>query len=320
MTNREKGVEQMNQARISEMLAVTEAAAIAAGKWVGRGEKKIADGAAVEAMREALNKLPISGRVVIGEGERDEAPMLYIGEEVGLGGEEIDIAVDPVEGTNMCAYAQPNSLAVLAFAPRGALLYAPDTYMEKIAVGPAAAEVIDIDATPQENCKAVAAALGKPLEELIVCFLDRERNAEKIAAVREVGARVRLIGDGDIFAAMGTALSSSTNDLYMGSGAAPEGVLAATAMRCVGGGFQGRFLFRNEEERERAVRTAELDVDAVLQRDDLVRSDEAVFIATGITDGELLMGVQGDKFTHSIIMDCKTKSIRYVTSLASDMA
>jgi fructose-1,6-bisphosphatase class II len=304
----------MDQVRINQMLAVTEAAAFAAGKWVGRGEKKTADGAAVEAMREALNKLPISGRVVIGEGERDEAPMLYIGEELGLGGEEIDIAVDPVEGTNMCAYSQPNSLAVLAFAPRGALLYAPDTYMEKIAVGPLAADVINIDVSPEENCRAVAKALDKPVEDLTVCFLDRERNAEKIAAVREAGARVRLIGDGDIFAAMATAMDDTGVDLYMGSGAAPVGVLAATAMRCMGGGFQGRFLFRNEEERARAIKTAALDVDAVLQRDDLVRSDEAVFLATGITDGELLGGVGDGDRAHSVIMDCKTKSIRFVQS------
>ena len=307
----------MDQVRINQMLGVTEAAARAAGAWVGRGEKKIADGAALEAMREELNKLPISGRVVIGEGERDEAPMLFIGEEVGTGGEKIDIAVDPVEGTNMCAYSQPNSLAVLAFAPRGALLYAPDTYMEKIAVGPAAADAINIDASPQENCQAVAKALDIDVTDLTVCFLDRDRNAEKIAAVREAGARVRLIGDGDIFAAMATALDDTGVDLYMGSGAAPEGVLAATAMRCMGGGFQGRFLFRNDDERRRAIETSELDVDAVLQRDDLVRSDEAVFLATGITDGELLGGVGDGDRAHSIIMDCKTKSIRFIQSYYS---
>ncbi|MCL2379325.1 MAG: class II fructose-bisphosphatase [Coriobacteriia bacterium] len=305
----------MNQVRINQMVAVTEAAAFAAGKWVGRGQKKTADGAAVAAMREVLNQLPISGRVVIGEGERDEAPMLFIGEEVGTGGEEIDIAVDPVEGTNMCAYSQPNSLAVMAWAPRGALLYAPDTYMEKIAAGPAAADVIDIDARPQDNCQAVAAALGMAVEDLTVCFLNRERNADKIAAVREAGARVRLIGDGDIFAVIATALDGTGTDLYMGSGAAPEGVLAATAMRCVGGGFQGRFLFRNDSERARALATAELDIDAPLQRDDLVRSDEAVFVATGITDGELLHGVGDGNRANSVIFDCATKSIRYIKSI-----
>jgi len=305
----------METKRINEMLAVTEAAAFAAGKWVGRGEKKTADGAAVAAMREELNKLHISGRVVIGEGERDEAPMLFIGEEVGLGGEGIDIAVDPVEGTNMCAYNQPNSLAVLAFAPRGTLLYAPDTYMHKIAAGPAAADAIDIDATPGDNCRAVADALNKPVEDLVVCFLDRDRNADKIAAVREAGSRVRLIGDGDIFGVIGTALEGAGIDLYMGSGAAPEGVLAATAMRCIGGGFQGRFLFRNDSERERALATAELDIDGILHRDDLVRSDEAAFVATGITDGELLSGVgRGDR-ANSVVMDCKTGTIRFIESI-----
>ncbi|MCL2680854.1 MAG: class II fructose-bisphosphatase [Coriobacteriia bacterium] len=305
----------MDSTRISQMVSVTEAAAFAAGAWVGRGEKKTADGAAVAAMRTALNQLDIAGRVVIGEGERDEAPMLFIGEEVGRGGAEIDIAVDPVEGTNMCAYAQPNSLAVMAWAPRGALLYAPDTYMEKIAAGPAAAAVIDIDASPQDNCRAVATALGIDVADLTVCFLDRERNAEKIAAVRAVGSRVRLIGDGDIFGVIATALEGTGIDLYMGSGAAPEGVLAATAMRCIGGGFQGRFLFRNDDERARALKTAELDIDAVLQRDDLVRSDQATFVATGITDGELLDGVADGSQAHSVVFDCQTRSIRFIQSI-----
>jgi fructose-1,6-bisphosphatase class II len=307
----------MDSSRIQEMLDVTIAAAFAAGAWVGRGEKKTADGAAVAAMRSALNKLPISGRVVIGEGERDEAPMLFIGEEVGTGGEAIDIAVDPVEGTNMTAYNQPNSIAVLAFAPRGALLYAPDTYMQKIATGPAARDSIDIDASPEQNCLRVAEALGKPVEELVVCFLDRERNADMIAAVRRIKARVRLIGDGDVFGVLSTAIAGSGIDLYLGSGAAPEGVLAACAMRCIGGGFQGRFLFRNDDERVRAEKTSGLDIDAVLKRDDLVRSDEAVFVATGITDGELLRGVTGARKNraHSLVMDCKTQTIRFIETI-----
>ncbi|MDR1413107.1 MAG: class II fructose-bisphosphatase [Actinomycetes bacterium] len=305
----------MEAARIQEMMDVTIAAAFAAGKWVGRGDKNTADGAAVAAMREALNQLPISGRVVIGEGERDEAPMLFIGEEVGSGGEAIDIAVDPIEGTNMTAYNQPNSIAVLAFAPRGSLLYAPDTYMHKIAAGPAARDVIDIDATPGDNCRAVAAALDKPVEDVVVCFLDRERNEEKIAAVREAGARVRLIGDGDVFGVISTAIAGAGIDLYLGSGAAPEGVLAATAMRCIDGGFQGRFLFRNDDERRRAEKTAGLDIDGVLRRDDLVRTDDAVFIATGITDGELLRGVGSGDRANSLVMDCKSKTIRFVETI-----
>jgi len=187
--------------------------------------------------------------------------------------------------------------------------------MHKIAAGPAAADAIDIDATPGDNCRAVADALNKPVEDLVVCFLDRDRNADKIAAVREAGSRVRLIGDGDIFGVIGTALEGAGIDLYMGSGAAPEGVLAATAMRCIGGGFQGRFLFRNDSERERALATAELDIDGILHRDDLVRSDEAAFVATGITDGELLSGVgRGDR-ANSVVMDCKTGTIRFIESI-----
>ncbi|MDR1775736.1 MAG: class II fructose-bisphosphatase [Actinomycetes bacterium] len=305
----------MDSRLIQDMLGVTEAAAFAAGQWVGKGEKKTADGAAVAAMREALNRLPISGRVVIGEGERDEAPMLFIGEEVGTGGTEIDIAVDPVEGTNMCAYAQPNSIAVLAIAPRGSLLYAPDTYMHKIAAGPAARDAIDIDAEPGVNVRNVADALGKPVQDMVVCFLDRERNADKIAAVRAAGARVRLIGDGDVFGVISTAIEGTGVDLYMGSGAAPEGVLAATAMRCVDGGFQGRFLFRNDSERERALKTAGLDIDGVLRRDDLVRSDEAVFVATGITSGELLGGVESGDRASSVVFDCQTRSIRFIETI-----
>ena len=305
----------MDSSRINEILTVTEQAAFAAGEWIGKGEKNKADGAAVAAMRAELGKLAISGRVVIGEGERDEAPMLFIGEEVGRGGEEIDIAVDPLEGTNMCAYSQPNSICVMAIAPRGALLYAPDTYMWKVAAGPAAKDAICIDCTPAENCQNVAKALGKPVSELTVCLLDRERNADIIAGVRAAGARVRLIGDGDVFAVLQTAVEGSGIDLYLGSGAAPEGVLAATAMRCIGGGFEGRFFFRNDSERERAIATSGVDVDAPLTLDLLVRSDEAAFIATGVTDGELLKGVRGHSRAHSILMDCKQKSVRFVESV-----
>lgn len=305
----------MDNSRINEMLAVAEAAGFAAGKWIGRGKKDLADAAAVEAMRAALNKINISGRIVIGEGERDEAPMLFIGEELGLGGEEIDIAVDPLEGTNLCAYAQPNSLAVLAFAPRGALLYAPDTYMWKIAAGPAARDAISIDATPAENVKAVAKALNKPVEEVVVCILERDRHNEMIESVRQAGARVRLITDGDVFGAVATAIEGTGIDLYMGAGGAPEGVLAAVAMKCVGGGFEGRFFFRNDSERERALETSGVDIDGVLKMSDLVRSEEAVFIATGVTDGEMLRGVKNDNRAHSVVMDCQTKTVRFVETI-----
>ena len=302
----------MNSNRVNEMLAVAEAAAFAAGEWIGKGKKDLADNAAVEAMRAEFMKVPISGRIVIGEGERDEAPMLFIGEELGAGGEEIDIAVDPLEGTNLCAYAQPNSLAVLAFAPRGALLYAPDTYMAKIAAGPKAKGAISIDASPAENVAAVAKALGKPVSEVVVCILERDRHNDLIAAVRAAGARVRLITDGDVFGAVATAIEGTGIDLYMGSGGAPEGVLAATAMRCIDGAFEGRFNFRNDSERERAEKTSGVDIDGVLTIDDLVRTDDAVFIATGVTDGEMLKGVRGTRRAHSVIMDGASKTVRFV--------
>ena len=323
----------METNRINEILSVAEAAAFAAGEWTGKGQKNLADAAAVEAMRNRLNTLAISGRIVIGEGERDEAPMLFIGEEVGTGGEQIDIAVDPLEGTNLCASAQPNALAVIAFAPRGALLYAPDTYMEKIAAGPAAHDVIDIDASPKQNIQAVAKALGKPIEEVVVCVLDREKHADLIGAIREAGARVRLITDGDVFGCVASAIEGTGIDMYMGIGGAPEGVLAATAMKSVGGGFMGRFKFRNDEERVRAEKTSGVDIDGVLTMDDLVRSDEAVFIAAGVTNGELLKGVSGHVTTdtasgnlvpvghaasarvNSVIMECQSKTVRFVETI-----
>lgn len=304
----------MDNALTNQMLAVAEAAAHAAGGWTGKGKKELADEAAVEAMRNEFNKIAFSGRIVIGEGERDEAPMLYIGEELGAGGEEIDIAVDPLEGTNLCASAQPNALAVLAFAPRGSLLYAPDTYMWKIAAGPVAKDAISIEKSPAQNAVDVAAALGKKVEDLVVCVLDRDRHQEIIDELREVGARIRLITDGDVFGVVATSIEGTGIDMYIGAGGAPEGVLAATAMKCVGGGFEGRFFFRNDEERERALKTAGLDIDAPLKMDDLVRGDEAVFIATGVTDGELLKGVRPGR-AHSVIMDCKSQTIRFVETI-----
>jgi fructose-1,6-bisphosphatase class II len=300
------------------MLEVTEAAALAAGRWMGKGEKNLADQAAVEAMRKAFDGLDISGEIVIGEGERDEAPMLFIGEKVGAGGEEIDIAVDPLEGTNLTAYGQPNSLSVLSFAPKGTLLNAPDTYMWKIATGPAAADVVHIDATPTENVINVAKALDRDVEDIVVCILERDRHIDLIREVRQAGARIRLISDGDVFGAVATAIEGTGIHLYMGAGGAPEGVLAATAMKCIGGCFMGRFNFRNDSERERAKVMSKCDIDGVLDMDCLVATDEAAFIATGVTDGEMLRGVKyfgSGARTHSIAMDNKTGTVRFIETV-----
>lgn len=308
----------MRNTRIVEMLEVTEAAALAAGRWMGKGDKTAADQAAVEAMRKAFDKVDIDGEIVIGEGERDEAPMLFIGEHVGSGGEGIDIAVDPLEGTNLTAYGQPNSLAVLAFAPKGTLLNAPDTYMWKVATGPTAYDAIHIDASPTENVRNVARALKRPVEDLVVCILERERHNDLIAEVRAAGARIRLISDGDVFGAVATAVEGTGIHLYMGAGGAPEGVLAAAAMKCIGGCFMGRFEFRSPEERARAEAMSKCDIDGVLDMDCLVNTDDAAFIATGVTDGEMLRGVkyfgQGSR-THSITMENKTGTIRFVETV-----
>ncbi len=308
----------MRSTRIVEMLEVTEAAALAAGRWMGRGEKNLADQAAVEAMRKQFDILDISGEIVIGEGERDEAPMLFIGEKVGAGGELIDIAVDPLEGTNLTAYGQPNSMSVLAFAPKGTLLNAPDTYMWKIATGPAAGNVVHIDATPTENVRNVAAALNREVEDIVVCILERERHVDLIREVREAGARIRLISDGDVFGAVATAIEGTGIHLYMGAGGAPEGVLACAAMKCIGGCFMGRFQFRNDEERKRAEQMAQCDIDGVLDMDCLVNTDEASFIATGVTDGEMLRGVKyfgSGARTHSIAMDAKSGTVRFIETV-----
>lgn len=244
--------------------------------------------------------------------------MLYIGETVGAGGEELDIAVDPLEGTNLTAYGQPNSLAVLAFGPKGTLLHAPDTYMWKIATGPDAADAIHIDASPTENVRNVARALKRNVEDIVVCILERDRHKDMIAEVRAAGARIRLISDGDVFGAVATAIDGTGIHLYMGAGGAPEGVLAAAAMRCIGGAFMGRFEFRSPEERARAEAMKTCDLDGVLTMDCLVNTDEAAFIATGVTDGEMLRGVkyfgQGSR-THSIATDNKTGTIRFVETV-----
>ncbi len=244
--------------------------------------------------------------------------MLYIGEKVGAGGEEIDIAVDPLEGTNLTAYGQPNSLAVLAFGPKGTLLNAPDTYMWKVAAGPAANGAVHIDASPTENVENVAKALKRPVEDIVVCILERDRHNDLIAEVRASGARIRLISDGDVFGAVATAIEGTGIHLYMGAGGAPEGVLAATAMKCIGGTFMGRFQFRSPEERARALEMSKCDIDGVLSMDCLVNTDEAAFIATGVTDGEMLRGVkyfgQGAR-THSIAMDNKTGTVRFIETV-----
>jgi fructose-1,6-bisphosphatase class II len=244
--------------------------------------------------------------------------MLYIGEKVGRGGEGIDIAVDPLEGTNLTAYGQSNSLAVLAFAPKGTLLHAPDTYMKKIAVGPEAYDAVHIDASPTENIRNVAKALKRDVEDLVVCILERERHVDLIREVRAAGARIRLISDGDVFGAVATAIEGTGIHLYLGTGAAPEGVLACSAMKCLGGCFMGRFEWRSPEERERAVGMGTCNIDEVLTMDCLVNTDEAAFIATGVTDGEMLRGVKyfgGGARTNSVAMDAKSKTVRFTDTI-----
>ena len=303
---------------VLEMVRVTEAAAIGASTLVGRGDEKAADAAAVEAMREALNSLYMDGTVVIGEGERDEAPMLFIGEKVGSApgkGPRIDIALDPLEGTTICAKAGPNSLAVLAIAEEGGLLNAPDVYMDKIAVGPGYPDgIIDLDRSPSENVRALAAAKGVDPHEIIACVLDRPRHAELIAELRGLGCGVMLIGDGDVAGVIATTDPDTTIDIYMGQGGAPEGVLAAAALRCVGGQFKGRLLFRNDDERGRAAKWGVTDLDKQYDLTELARGD-CIFAATGVTDGSLLAGVKrknGRMFTESVVMRASSGTVRWV--------
>jgi fructose-1,6-bisphosphatase II len=301
-----------------DFVKVTEAAALAASRWMGRGERDIADGAAVEAMREMLNQMEIDGRIVIGEGERDEAPMLFIGEELGRGGFAVDIAVDPVEGTNLVANGLPNSIAVMALSERGGLLHAPDSYMQKLAVGPKAAPYVHIDAPVAENLEAVANALERPINDVTVVILDRPRHADLIAAVRAAGARIKLISDGDVDAAIATAIDSTGIHVAMGTGGAPEGVLAAAALKCLGGGFMGRLKPRSAEEAERAKAMGFGDLDRVLTMDDLCKGDSIVFVATGITDGDLVRGVRfmgNQARTHSILIEGTTGTVRFIESV-----
>jgi fructose-1,6-bisphosphatase II / sedoheptulose-1,7-bisphosphatase len=302
-----------------EVVRVTEWAALAASKLMGRGDEKAADQAAVDAMRSALNGLRIEGTVVIGEGERDEAPMLYIGEKVGTGdGPKVDIALDPLEGTTITAKGGPNALAVIAMAEQGGFLNSPDVYMDKIAVGGGLPdELIDIDATPLQNLKNLAKAKECGVEDLVACILDRPRHAELIAKVREAGARIMLISDGDVSGVIATALKESGVDIYIGSGGAPEGVLAASALRCIGGQMQGRLIFRNEDEKGRARRLGIADLNRRYGLLDLAKGD-VMFAATGVTDGSLLRGVRrwkGGGRTHSIVMRSKTGTVRFIEAI-----
>lgn len=309
----------LDRALVMEMVRVTEAAAIAASKLIGRGDEKAADAAAVEAMRRAFDELEIDGTVVIGEGERDEAPMLYIGEKVGGApgrGPKIDIALDPLEGTTITAKAGPNSLAVLAAAEEGCLLNAPDTYMDKIAVGPGYPEgVISLAKSPTENVKAVAAAKGVAPADIVVCVLDRPRHAEMIAELRGLGCGIYLIPDGDVAGVIAVTDEDTTIDMYMGQGGAPEGVLAAAALRCVGGQFSGRLVFRNEDEKARARKLGIEDLDRIYKLEDLAKGD-CIFAATGVTSGSLLDGVKrfrnGRMTTESVVMRASSGTVRWV--------
>lgn len=308
----------LDRVLVLEMVRVTEAAAVAASKLVGRGNEKAADHAAVEAMREALNQLEFDGTVVIGEGERDEAPMLYIGEKVGAAqgtGPRIDIALDPLEGTTITAKAGPNALAVLAIAEEGCLLNAPDVYMEKLAVGPGYPDgIIDLDKSPADNVRAVAAVKGVDPAEIIVCVLDRPRHSALIAELRALGCGIQLIPDGDVAGVIAVSNPETTIDIYMGQGGAPEGVLAAAALRCVGGQFKGRLVFRNDAERARAARWGVEELDRIYDLHDLARGD-VIFAATGVTDGSLLAGVKRGRnatTTESVVMRASTGTVRWV--------
>jgi fructose-1,6-bisphosphatase II / sedoheptulose-1,7-bisphosphatase len=308
----------LNRMLTIEIARVTEAAAIAAARWRGRGDEKSADQAAVDAMRQALNQIMlVDGLVVIGEGERDQAPMLYIGEKVGGGGSQnTDIALDPLEGTTLCAKAMPNAIAVIAMADAGSLLHAPDTYMDKIAVGGAYPEgVVDIDRTPQENIEALAHAKGVKPNDIAACILDRPRHGELIEAVRSTGAAVHLISDGDVAGVIHTTNPEETGiDIYLGIGGAPEGVLAAAALRCTGGQMQGRLKTKSAEQRARAMKMGVADFEKKLTLHDMASGD-VIFAATGVTDGSLLRGVRFDKQwteTETVVMRSATGTIRWI--------
>jgi fructose-1,6-bisphosphatase II / sedoheptulose-1,7-bisphosphatase len=315
----------LDRVLVLEMVRVTEAAAISAAKLIGRGDEKAADAAAVEAMRAALNELPMDGTVVIGEGERDEAPMLYIGEKVGSaqdGGPKIDIALDPLEGTTITAKAGPNALAVLAIAESGCLLNAPDTYMEKLAIGPGYPDgTIDITRSVGDNVRSLAKAKGVEPHDITACVLDRDRHQAIIAELRALGCGVRLIPDGDVAGVIATSDPGTGVDIYIGTGGAPEGVLAAAALRCVGGQMQGRLVFRNDDEVARAHRWGIEDLERVYNLNDMAQGD-CIFAATGVTDGSLLKGVHradGTVTTESIVMRASTGTIRRVSTEYRDL-
>lgn len=307
-----------------EMVRVTEAAALASARLMGRGDRHGADQAATEAMRRTMEEIEIDGVIVIGEGERDEAPMLYIGERVGRGDDSqgeppaIDIAVDPLEGTNLVATGQANAITVLAASERGGLLGAPDTYMEKLMVGPVAAGHVDIRKSPTENLHRIAEALGRTVADITVIILDRPRHAELIDEVRRAGARIKLIPDGDLSAAISVAVQGTGVHAVMGIGGAPEGVLSAAALRCLGGEVQARFRFRNEAERQRAAAMGHGDESRVYRTEDLASGEHLVFAATGVTDGDLLKGVRffgGGARTHSLVMAYQTKEVRFIDTV-----
>ena len=310
----------LDRVLVLEMVRVTEYAAIAAAKQVGRGDEHAADAAAVEAMRDALNQLDFDGTIVIGEGERDEAPMLYIGEKVGRAigtGPKIDIALDPLEGTTITAKAGPNALAVLAISEEGGLLNAPDTYMDKLAIGPGYAPgLIDLRRSVTENVEALAAAKGVQPAEIMACVLDRPRHEALVAELRRLGCGIMLIPDGDVAGIIATTNSDTGIDIYLGSGGAPEGVLAAAALRCVGGQMQGRLIFRNDDEKKRAQRLGITDFGRIYALEDLARGD-VIFAATGVTDGSLLAGVKrrrdGTVTTQSVVMRASSGTVRWVS-------
>jgi fructose-1,6-bisphosphatase II / sedoheptulose-1,7-bisphosphatase len=298
-----------------EVVRVTEAAALSASMLMGRGDEKAADQAAVDAMRRALNGLAIEGTVVIGEGERDEAPMLFIGEKVGSGGPKVDIALDPLEGTTITAKGGHNALAVVAMAAEGGFLNAPDVYMDKIAVGVGLPEgVVDLDAKPEQNLRELAKAKKVEVSDIVACILDRPRHAELIARVRAAGARIMLISDGDVSGVIATSRPDSGVDIYLGSGGAPEGVLAAAALRCIGGQMQGRLLFRNDDERARAKKWGVSDLNRKYGMLDMAKGD-VMFAATGVTDGAMLRGIRRSRAgatTHSMVMRSKTGTVRII--------
>jgi len=298
-----------------ELVRVTEAAAIAASRWIGRGKKNEADGAAVEAMRKAFDTVAINGTVVIGEGEMDEAPMLYIGEKVGYGGPAMDIAVDPLEGTSITAKGGPNSIATVALAEHGNFLHAPDIYMDKIAVGGGLPDgVVSLNASVAENLKNLARAKKIDVSELMVCMLDRERHEELVARCREAGARITLIGDGDVAGVIAVSQAETGIDIYLGSGGAPEGVLSAAALRCIGGQMQGKLLFEDQGQIDRALAMGITDPNRIYAIEEMAKGN-VMFSATGVTGGQLLRGVRREgmgAYTHSIVMRSKSGTVRYV--------